>query len=84
MKWDIKMPNRRFLMVRLTKDQYERIRVNASSKGFKTISQYVRSSILEHDSVFERKFEEIYQKIVSDSNGKQNIKERPFKLVVGT
>lgn len=84
MKWDIKMPNRRFLMVRLTKDQYERIRVNASAKGFKTVSQYVRSSIFEHDSVFERKFEEIYQKVVSDTNGKQNIKERPFKLVVDT
>ena len=59
------MTNHRFLFVRLTKEQYERIKTMAQAKGFKTISQYVRSSILENDSAFERKFEEIYQRIIS-------------------
>ncbi|MCK4859098.1 MAG: hypothetical protein KAS87_00900 [Candidatus Omnitrophica bacterium] len=72
------MTQRRCLVVRLTKNQHERIRVNAQAKGYKTISQYVRSAMLEYDLVFEKKFDEMYQKLVSTEESIKKNKERPL------
>lgn len=69
------MTQRRCLVVRLTKNQHERIKVNAQAKGYKTVSQYVRSIMLEYDAVFEKKFDEMYQKMIPIENTEKN-KER--------
>ena len=47
-------------MVRLTKDQDDRIKNDAKLKGFEHISDYVRSSLIDKDSKFEIKIDEIY------------------------
>ena len=58
------MGNRRFLMVRLTKDQDEKIKNDAKLKGFEHISDYVRSSLIDRN--LERKIEEMHKKIVHE------------------
>lgn len=58
------MCNNRTVMVRVTKDQLDRIKQNASAKGYKTLSQYIRHLALEKDMAFEKKFNELYSKIV--------------------
>ena len=50
-----------FLMVRMTKNQKERIRNYAESKGYKTVSSFIRNILLEKDLAFERKFNEMYE-----------------------
>ena len=63
------MVNNKRIFVRVTENQFERIRNNAHAKGFKTISGYVRSLTLRNDLIFEKKFNELYAKIVkSDFN----------------
>ena len=63
------MVNNKRIFVRVTANQFERIRNNAHAKGFKTISAYVRSLTLRSDLIFEKKFNELYAKIVkSDFN----------------
>ena len=66
------MVNNKVVVTRVTKNQFERIKVNAQAKGYKTISQYVRSLMLEHDLVFEKKFDEIYQKLIPEENIQKN------------
>jgi len=53
-----KMPT---LQIRLSKGQKERIQNKAQSKGFKTISSYIRHLALEKGLLQEQKFEEIYK-----------------------
>lgn len=53
------------LRVRMTKMQYERVKNNANSKGFKTISRYVRDAVLNNDLAFEKKFNEIFRIVSS-------------------
>jgi len=60
------MTNHKYLFVRITKNQHERIKINAEAKGFKTISGYIRSLALEKDIVFEKRFDELYEKIVNN------------------
>lgn len=71
------MVNQKYLFVRLTKNQKERIRVNAEAKGYKTISSYIRALALENDLGFEKKFNEIYRKIVP-TESIQEVKEKPL------
>ena len=59
-------------MVRLTKDQDDRIKNDAKLKGFEHISDYVRSSLIDKDSKFERKIDEIYEKIVHEELGSKS------------
>ena len=51
-------------MVRLTKDQDEKIKNDAKLKGFEHISDYVRSSLIDRN--LERKIEEMHKKIVNE------------------
>lgn len=53
------------LQVRLNPDQKERLKNNASAKGFETISAYVRDLILNKNLVYERKLDEIYERIMN-------------------
>jgi hypothetical protein len=52
------------LQVRLNNNQKERLRNNASAKGFETVSAYVRDLILNRNLVYERKIDEMYEKIM--------------------
>lgn len=50
----------RTIQVRMTKDQYERIRLNTEMKGFDSMSSFMRYAALERDVVIEQKIIEIH------------------------
>jgi len=56
----------RFIQLRVTKDQYERIINNSRAKGYLNVSAYLRDLALEKDLVFQKKFNEIYGVIVKN------------------
>ena len=62
------MVNKRVIAVRVTKDQHERIKLRAQAKGFKTVSSYVRDSLLGRDLAFEDKFNRLYDRIMHGSD----------------
>jgi len=49
------MPQSRDIRVRVTKDQLDRIKLNAQAKGFKNISSYLRYLCLEYNQHVESK-----------------------------
>ena len=49
------------LHVRMTPEQYERIKNKTQAKGYSSISAFVLHSTLEKDLVFEQKFDEMYR-----------------------
>lgn len=49
------MPKNKQLIIRVTNDQFDRIRLNAQAKGFKTITGYIRYTCLEHNQNVESK-----------------------------
>jgi len=63
------------LRVRMTKMQYERVRNNANSKGYKTISRYVRDAVLNKDMAFEKKFNEMFKIVSSLEKGEEKKSE---------
>ncbi len=48
------------IQIRVTPEQYERIQIKANFKGYKTITSFILSTILEKDILFEQRFDEIY------------------------
>ena len=58
--------NRKTIQVRVTPEQYERIRNKAQSKGYTTLSAYILRTVLEKDLLFEQRFEEIYRILKDD------------------
>ena len=64
------MTKSRCISVRLSRNQIERVKANANSKGYESIAQYARSKMLEHDSANERKLDEIHKEVVV-KNGKK-------------
>lgn len=66
------MPKNRIIIVRVTKAQHERIANNAEAKGHKTISDYVRSSILGFDMITETKINKIFEVIVEKKDRSQD------------
>lgn len=64
-------------MVRVTKNQHERVKNNAEAKGYKTISSYIRSMALEQGLSFEKKFEEIYNELITSKEEKGKLKKNP-------
>ncbi len=69
------------LQIRVTSEQYERIRNNAIAKGCVTISEYLRKLALGSDMSFERKFNEIYNEIMKRrrSNPNHTLKKQTEK-----
>ncbi len=55
----------RFILFRVTQTQYERIKNNAHAKGHKTLSGYLRDLALNKDLLFEQRFNEMYDILVS-------------------
>ncbi|MFH1134251.1 MAG: hypothetical protein V1735_07240 [Nanoarchaeota archaeon] len=58
------MIKNRLIQVRVTRSQYERILSNAQAKGNKTISEFVRRSVLGMDTLIEKKIHIIYEAVV--------------------
>lgn len=54
---------RRSIQIRVTKEQYERLRNKAFSQGYKTLTSFILQQALENDLLFERRFNEMYQAI---------------------
>jgi hypothetical protein len=66
------MSNIHTIQIRLTKDQKERVLLNAENAGYKTVSNYVRSLILQYDLSSQKMLREIHEKIMKEGykNGK--------------
>ena len=59
------MVNSKVVVTRVSKNQLERIRISAQAKGYKNVSDYLRSLALEKDMAFEKKFDEMYTLLCS-------------------
>jgi len=70
------------LIVRITQNQFERIRLNAQAKGYVTISEYIRSLALEKDLNFQSKFNELYYKIMEESTSPISKLDRPLSAFI--
>ena len=54
------------LRVRLTESQLNRIKNNAQSKGYKTVSSYIRELALKYDQYTEEMISKIYDKLIKN------------------
>lgn len=61
------MVKTRVIKFLIDEDQYERIKVNASLRGHKTISAYLRDLALRHDLRFEAMLTEIHREVVRNA-----------------
>lgn len=67
------MPRNRLIKAKVTKNQFDRIKLNAQAKGFKTIAGYMRYLSLEYNQYLEAKIIEnndILKEIVEFLNSK--------------
>ena len=62
------------LLVRLTKTQKERLRALTEASGFKTLSDYVRITLL--NPSLEMKLNQILEILQNNENGKQKTKKQ--------
>ena len=60
------MVRNKVILVRVTRNQHERIKNNASAKGHKTVSAYIRSLTLKHDLNFDTKFAKLYEVLMKE------------------
>ena len=60
------MVRNRTIQIRITKDEYERIGINARTMGFETLSAYVRYQSLARDWWLERKICELHAHLIGD------------------
>ena len=56
------------IQIRLTRDQYERIRNFSKLKGFGSMSSYLRHVALEQDLLFQQKLCEIHSFLLGKGN----------------
>ena len=68
----------RTIQIRLSRDQYNRIKADAYAFGFNSLSGYLRYLALGSNYVLEHKINEIYEKVVGKVKKKKiKIKEFP-------
>lgn len=59
------------IQIRLTRDQYERIKINSHVKGFSSMSAYLRYLGLDQDFVLQKRIYEIHAHLLGNNdNGK--------------
>jgi hypothetical protein len=63
------MVSTRSIQVRMTRDQYERIKNNSRVKGFNSLSAYLRYVALDQDFVLQQKIIEIHNHIFGQKPG---------------
>ena len=71
------MVNHRVITIRLRTNHFEKIKNDAASKGYETLSEYVRSSLLKDDISLHQKISEIYQTVVKP---KKPVKENSSSI----
>jgi len=68
----------RTVQVRMTRDQYDRIKNNSKLKSFNSLSAYLRCGALEQDFVLRQKISEINDHLPADK-----VKKKKFKKNFG-
>ncbi|MFH1134234.1 MAG: hypothetical protein V1735_07155 [Nanoarchaeota archaeon] len=58
------MSKNHIIQIRVSTTQFDQILGNAQAKGYKTISDFVRMSILSLDTAMERKIHRIFEAVV--------------------
>lgn len=76
------MPSNHAILIRVTKNQHERIKNNAHARGYRTVSAYIRSLTLEHALHFEVKFDRLYQMLIKDEGRKESAQNQFTHLSV--
>ena len=56
----------RTIQIRMTRDQYERIKNNSRIKGFNSLSSYLRFVALDQDFVLQQKIYEIHAHLLGN------------------
>jgi hypothetical protein len=74
------MARTRVLPIRLSKIEHERLKNDAATRGYGTLSNYIRGSLLGHDMIFEKMFEEMYEKIVGKESNNSKKRGRDVSL----
>ncbi len=75
----VNMVKIRTVQVRMTRDQYERIKNNSKVKGFNSLSAYLRYVALEQDFVLRQKISEIHDHLLGDKTKKKKFKKNLLK-----
>lgn len=52
--------------IRVTPEQYERIKIKAHAKGYSTITSFILHLALEKDLLFEQRFDQMYRIIARE------------------
>ena len=72
----------RTVQVRMTRDQYERMKHNSNTKGFNSLSAYLRYVALEQDSVLKQTLFEIHDYLLGDkTKSKKKFKKNSVKMM---
>lgn len=61
------MPKNHLVQVRFTKEQREKAAIIAESKGYTSLSQYIRELAVNHEDNITRKIFEIHKKIMAEA-----------------
>jgi len=69
----------RTVQVRMTRDQYEKMKNNSKVKGFNSLSAYLRYVALEQDFVLRQKLSEIHDHLLGDQTKKKKFKKNLLK-----
>ena len=70
----------RTIQVRMTRDQYERIKNNSRIKGFNSLSSYMRYVALDQDFVLQSKIAEIHRHLFGEKPLRSKKEIRPYPL----
>lgn len=62
----------RTIQIRLTRQQYEQIKNNSITRGFNSLSAYLRHQALNRDETIENKVHEIHQALIARPKDKKN------------
>lgn len=65
----IEMVSNRRIQVRLTRDQYERLKNHSEVRGFGSLSAYIRFMALDQDLVLQQKLYEIHAHLLGGESG---------------
>jgi len=70
----------RTIQIRLTRDQYERIKNYSRIKGFNSLSGYLRYMGLDQDFILQQKISEMHNHLLGDLSGKPTKKFKTQKI----
>jgi len=76
------MVRNRTIQIRLTKDQYERIKNYSRIKGFNSLSGYLRFVALDQDFLLHQKISEIHVHLLGEkSNGRYKKNPAAYQML---